>query len=202
MIVVGLTGGIATGKSTVSEILAAAGAWIVDADRLAREAVRPGRPAWQAIVTHFGSEVLREGGEIDRERLSAVVFHEPAQKAVLDRIVHPAVFAAMADRLAALETEVPGGLVVLDVPLLFETGMDRDLDTVIVVYAPRQIQLERLIRRNGYTRDEALARIDAQMDIEEKRLRATLLIDNSGAIQETRRQTLAAYRRLCGRAAG
>ena len=198
MKVIGLTGGIATGKSTVSRMLAAAGAHVVDADQLAREVVEPGQPAWEAIVEHFGRGILLADRRIDRERLGDMVFHDPAKKALLDRIVHPAVFDAMARRLARLEKEDPGGVAILDIPLLFETGKERGLDEVVLVYAPEAVQRERLMRRNGLSFEAAEARINAQMPIEEKRRRAAVVIDNSGDLEATRKQVERLWHRWRG----
>ena len=188
MKVIGLTGGIATGKSTVSRMLAEAGAHIIDTDQLAREVVEPGQPAWEAIVEHFGHAILLADGRIDRDRLGDIIFHDPAQKAVLDNIVHPAVFEAMARRLAQMEKQAPDGVAILDIPLLFETGMERNLAEVILVYAPETAQRERLMRRNGLSAEAAAARISAQMPIAEKRRRASIVIDNSGDLEGTRVQ--------------
>ncbi len=194
MRVVGLTGGIATGKSTVARMLAEAGAHVVDADLLAREVVAPGRPAWEAIVARFGRGVLLADGQIDRERLAAIVFHDPDQRRALDRIVHPAVFEAMAQRLAVLETQDPEGVAILDIPLLFETGMDGNLAEVILVYAPEAVQHQRLMQRNGLSAEAAAARIKAQLPIEEKRRRAGVVIDNSGRLEATRAQVARLWR--------
>ncbi len=200
MITVGLTGGIATGKSTVARILREAGAHVIDADRIAREAVGRGRPAWRDIVEHFGKGVLRPDGEIDRARLGNIIFNDPDQQAALNRIVHPRVFADIEARRARIAETAPHAVVVLDIPLLFEAGSRRNLAEVIVVYAPEPVQLARLMQRDGLSRRDALARIRSQMPIEEKRQRATRVIDNSGDLAATRRQALAVYRDLCQRA--
>ena len=196
MKIVGLTGGIASGKSTVSRLLAADGARIIDADVLARQVVAPGQPAFQAVVDHFGSGILNGDGAIDRDRLAAEVFADPAQKAALERIIHPAVAKAMAARLAEIEATAPRSIVVLDVPLLFEAGMDAGLDLVVVVDAPEAVQLERLMKRSGLSRSEALARIGAQMPMAEKRRRADVVIDNGGSLASTRSQVEALWHRL------
>ncbi|HDI60485.1 MAG TPA: dephospho-CoA kinase [Desulfobacteraceae bacterium] len=196
MKLVGLTGGIASGKSTVSRLLAEAGARIIDADVLARQAVEPGQPAFAAVVEHFGSGVLKSDGTIDRDQLAAEVFADPGQKARLERIIHPAVAHAMAARLAEIEATAPESTVVLDVPLLFEAGMDAGLDLVVVVDAPEAVQLERLMKRSGLSRADALARIRSQMPMAEKRRRADVVIDNSGSLASTRSQVLALWRRL------
>ena len=196
MIVAGLTGGIATGKSTVAGIFASAGAKVVDADRIARDAVRPGTAVHADIVAHFGAGILLADGAIDRKQLAKVIFGDPAEQRALERIVHPQVKRQIALQLNRLRRETPGSIVIVDVPLLFETGMDRGLPATILVYAPEAIQIRRLIARDGLTRAEARARVNAQMPIEEKRALATIVIDNSGALENTRRQVLAVYRNL------
>lgn len=196
MIVAGLTGGIATGKSTVAAIFEAAGARLIDADRIARDAVRKGAPAYHDTVAHFGEAVLQGDGEIDRKRLAAVIFNDPAEQRSLERIVHPRVKQEITRRLDRIRRETPDALVIVDVPLLFESGMDRGLAPAIVVYVPEPIQLERLMARDALTQPEALARIRAQMPIEKKKSLATLVIDNSGSLERTRDQTLEVYHRL------
>jgi len=185
MLVAALTGGIATGKSTVARLLAAAGAGIVDADQLAREAVAPHTPAWEKIVAHFGRSVLLPDETLDRPALASMVFGHPDQNKVLDAIVHPEVFTLMGRRvaeqirLASAET-----LIIIDVPLLVETGMEKQFAEVILVYAPRHIQLARLMARDGIDRQAALDRIGSQLDIEAKTTRATIVIDNSGTSEQ------------------
>jgi len=196
VIIAGLTGGIATGKSTVAGIFASAGARVVDADRIARDAVRPDTAVHADIVAHFGAGILLADGAIDRKQLTVLIFGAPAEQRALERIVHPQVKRQIALQLNRLGRETPGSIVIVDVPLLFETGMDRGLPATILVYAPEAIQIRRLIARDGLTRAEARARVNAQMPIEEKRALATIVIDNSGALENTRRQVLAVYRNL------
>lgn len=193
MIIAGLTGGIATGKSTVAGFLRQAGAVIIDADRIAREVVRQGLPAWRRIVDTFGREILREDGEIHRERLGGLIFHDAARKEILNRIVHPFVFETMADEMEAVRRADPGAVVIQDIPLLFESGMEGELPRIIVVYVPESVQLVRLMRRNHLSEAEAMARIRSQIPIEEKKRRADILIDNSGTLAETRARSLAVY---------
>ncbi len=198
MIVAGLTGGIATGKSTVAAIFEKAGARLIDADRIARDVVRKGAPAYEDIVAHFGAKVLLPGGKIDRKRLAAIIFSSPAEQRALERIVHPRVRQEIDRRLARIRQQAPEALVVVDIPLLFESGMGRGWDATVVVYLPEPLQLERLRARDGLTAAEAWARIRAQMPIESKKRLATLVIDNSGSREHTRAQTLAVYRQLAG----
>jgi dephospho-CoA kinase len=196
MIVAGLTGGIATGKSTVAAMFASAGAVVIDADRIAHEVVRPGTAAHADIVAHFGTGILLPDGAIDRKRLAAIVFGDPAEKHALERMVHPQVKREVAVQLDRIREAAPESVVIVDVPLLFEAGMDRGLTAVILVYAPEAVQLQRLIARDGLTEAAAQARLRAQMPIEAKKSLATIVIDNSGSLEGTRRQAMAAYRRL------
>lgn len=196
LIVAGLTGGIASGKSTVAGMLAEAGARVVDADRIAREVVQPGRRAWQAIKARFGNDVLQSDDALDREKLGALIFNNRALKADLERIVHPFVFRQMAAELKKLAAAQPGAVVVLDLPLLIESGLHAVLPLTVLVHVPETVQLARLIRRDGLAHTEARARIRAQMPIDAKRAYADVVIDNTGSPAATRRQALALYRRL------
>lgn len=196
MVVAGLTGGIATGKSTVAAIFEKAGARLIDADRIAREAVRKDSPAYREIVAHFGAEVLQENGELDRKRLAAVIFGDLGEQRALERIVHPRVKEEIDLGIERVRQQAPDALLIVDIPLLYEAGMQQGLDAVIVVYAPENLQIERLMARDGLTRPAAVARIRAQMPIESKRALATYLIDNSGSMESTRAETLEVYRQL------
>lgn len=202
MVVAGLTGGIATGKSTVSRFLAEAGAQIVDADRLARDAVIRGTEAWARIVAHFGRKILQPGGEIDRKRLGEIIFNDPLQQARLNQIVHPVVRRESARKIEEIRGRWPEAVIVMDVPLLIEVGLHGGLAEIIVVYVPEALQLTRLMARDGIDRAAALARIRSQMPIEEKKRYATLLIDNSGSLAATRRRSLEVYHVLRRQAVG
>jgi len=196
LIIAGLTGGIATGKSTVSNILADAGARIIDADQIAREVVRKGTVAYDEIVATFGTKILLPGGEIDREQLGDIIFNDHEEKKRLDAIVHPRVFERSAAMIAAIGEQTPDAVVILDIPLLLEAGMERDLAEVIVVYAPETVQLERLMKRDGIDSQAAMARIRSQMPIEDKRKRGTFVIDNSGDLAVCREQAMAVFYQL------
>jgi dephospho-CoA kinase len=198
---VGLTGGIATGKSTVSAIFRHAGAKIIDADQIARNVVNKGLPAWQKIVAHFGPRVLMADGQINRASLAEVVFNDPVQKRYLNAIVHPHVRRKTEELMQKLKEKEVNGVVVLDVPLLYEVGMDRDLDKIIVVYVPEIIQLERLMERDRLSEQSARVRIQSQMSIEEKKQRADIVIDNSGSPETTQAEALEIYRTLANEAA-
>jgi len=194
--VIGLTGGIATGKSTVSAILKKAGAVIIDADRIARQVVKKGLPAYREILENFGESILLPDGEINRSVLGNIIFTEPHRKQLLNRIVHPHVKREMDRRLNALENPSPDTIVVLDIPLLFEAEMHKDIAEVIVVYAPEHIQIKRLMKRDNISEADAVARVQSQMPIEEKKNRATVVIDNSGTMEDTRKQTLQIFEAL------
>lgn len=183
----GLTGGIATGKSTVSRLLTECGAALVDADRIAREVVEPGQAPLRLIAERFGQAVLLENGALNRKKLGEIVFADPAEREALERITHPAIRAVMKERMARLEREDPSRLVVVDVPLLYESELSSLFQKVMVVYVPREVQLERLMERDGLSREAAERRLHAQMDIEEKRKRADFVIDNRGSLEETTR---------------
>lgn len=186
--IIGLTGGIATGKSTVSALLIRKGALLVDADVIAREVMLPGHPVLAAVAEHFGQAVLLADGTLDRKKLGDIVFREPAQRQALNEITHPAIRLEIRRQMESLEREHPERLVVVDIPLLFESGLESMFERVMLVYAPASIQKERLMNRNQLTAEEAEARINSQMDIEEKKRKADVIIDNSGSAEETQRQ--------------
>lgn len=194
---VGLTGGIACGKSTVSGMLEARGAAIVDADRIARDVVLPGQPALQDIREAFGDDVLLADGTLNRKALGAVVFGDEAARRKLEAILHPRIRAEMARQMADWNEREPGRLVVVDIPLLYESGLDKrfDFEEIIVVYVPREVQLERLMKRDGLSSEAAEQRLDAQMPIERKKELADVVIDNSGSLEQTEAQVEAYLRR-------
>ncbi|HZD38591.1 MAG TPA: dephospho-CoA kinase [Actinomycetes bacterium] len=185
MLLVGLTGGIGSGKSTVSGLLAERGAELIDADHIAREVVMPGTPAWCKIRDHFGPGVLFPDGHIDRQALADIVFGNPTKLALLNEITHPAIFARIAQRLeAAHDRDV---IVVLDAALLIETGLAQRVDVLVVVDSPGAVQVERLAAK-GMPASKARARIAAQLDPRERRARADLVIDNAGSLEDLARQ--------------
>jgi dephospho-CoA kinase len=184
MVRVGLTGGIAAGKSLVAAELAARGAIIIDADVLAREVVEPGTPGLAAIIERFGTQVLTDG-RLNRSRLAEIIFADPVARRDLERIVHPAVRA----RATELEQAAGSAAVVVHViPLLVETGQQQTFDLVVTVDVDHETQIERLMARNGYSRAEAESRIAAQASSEDRRSAADVVVDNSGSIAELRDQ--------------
>jgi len=196
LIIAGLTGGIASGKSTVAEMLTAAGARIVDADRIAHQVVEKGQPAYDDIVRHFGPAILKPDGQIDRETLGNIVFNDEDAKQALNDIVHPRVNDVMQQHIHQLTLEHPQDPVILDVPLLIESGWHKFLPVVILVYVPEEVQQTRLMARDGLAEADAMARIHAQMPIDAKRAYADYIIDNTGTLAATRRQVLAVYEQI------
>ncbi|MFD0698675.1 dephospho-CoA kinase [Paenibacillus sp. GCM10027628] len=182
---IGLTGGIACGKSTVSAMLVSRGAILVDADQLARDVVEPGSPVLERVAGHFGQAVLHPDGSLNRKKLGEIVFADASARKQLENLLHPPIRALMRAQMETAEREHPEKLVVVDVPLLYESGLVAMFQEVMVVYVPRDVQLARLIQRDGLTEVSAQERLAAQMSIEEKRELADIVIDNSGTREET-----------------
>lgn len=195
MLTVGLTGGIASGKSTVSRLLRERGAPIVDSDQIVHQLQAPGSPLLAEIAGAFGPEIIRPDGSLDRPRLGSIVFADPAMRRQLEAIVHPPVRAQI---WAEVEAHRRAGapVVILDIPLLVEGGWQEQLDRVWLVWVDAQTQLERLMARDGLDREGALARIGAQMPLDQKRSVADLVIDNTGSLTETEAQVDQAWRSL------
>jgi dephospho-CoA kinase len=198
-LIIGLTGGIACGKSTVAAMLAERGAFVVDADLIAREVVMPGEPALAEVAAVFGQAVIRDDGTLDRRKLGGIVFADPDKRKRLEAILHPAIRERMWARIRQVKADEPGRIVAADIPLLYETGQEGLYDGVLVVYVPRELQIERLLARNPELSEaQARERIDAQMDIERKKELADWVIDNSGSLESTERQVDALWRQLSG----
>lgn len=185
MITVGLTGGIASGKTTVSAMFRELGIPVICADELAHDAVKTGSPALREIREVFGDEVFDQYGELDRLKLGSRVFGNPLLKKQLEQIIHPAV-ALKKQELLDYYVRQGHPIVVIDVPLLFEAEWDKAVDVILVVYVSRDLQAERLVQRNGLSAEEAQARLNSQWSIEDKKDKAHMVIDNSGSIEETR----------------
>lgn len=198
MFLVGLTGGIAAGKSEVGERLVMAGAELVDADELARELTLPGEEPYRKIVEHFGPEILDDDGFIDREALAGIVFADPGKRAVLNELTHPPVVARIADQLELLTAF--DGLVVLDVPLLVEAGMHGGYEATVVVACDPETQVRRLVEHRGATEASARARLAAQAPLEDKLAVATHVIWNDGTLAELHAQADALAAELTARA--
>jgi dephospho-CoA kinase len=186
-LVIGLTGGIASGKSTVSNMLKEMNITVVDADLEARLAVEKGEPAYQKIISGFGADILLDNGEIDRQKLGSIIFHDSEKRQLLNSIVHPEVRVRMNNKI---ESAIQGGeqVVVLDIPLLFESKLTRMVQKTILVYVDREVQLKRLMERNSLSLEEAEARIKSQMPLSEKVALADEVIDNNGSLTETNKQ--------------
>jgi len=196
MPLIALTGGIASGKSTIAARLAEHGAVVIDADRIVRDVQAPGSPVLARIADEFGVEMIRSDGALDRERLGARVFGDAEALARLNAIVHPAVRAESQRRFAAALTEDPDALVVYDVPLLVEARVDDPWDLIVVADAPSAVREERLVHERGLDRDEARKRIASQAPDERRREIADVLIDTAGSLPDTLRQTDELWHRL------
>lgn len=190
--ILGVTGNIASGKSTVSSLLADLGATVIDSDLVYRELVSKGQPLLEVVKDRFGQRIIAADGSLDRAALGAIVFADPAALAELDRLTHPAVIAEVDARVE----RVDGGLVVLDAVKLVESGHADRCDAVLVVVADPEVQTRRLMERNGLTEQDARRRVESQPPLEVKLARADLVIDNNGTREETREQVVQAWTRL------
>jgi len=187
MRLVGLTGGIASGKSTVSNLFKDAGVPVVDADVVARNVVQKGTGGWKKIVKAFGDEILLDDGEIDRARLGQIVFSDPSKRQLLNRLLAPHISSGIFWEIAKLWMK-GCKVIVLDIPLLFETKMDRWTNPVIVVWVNPETQIERLMSRDGCSEEQAQNRINAQLALDWKKSEADIVIDNSGSLDDTKQQ--------------
>ena len=185
--ILGLTGGIATGKSTVGRFFESQGIPVVDADKGARQVMEPGQAAYHAVVKTFGQEILKEDGTIDRTRLGAIVFNDPAKLSKLNETVHSHVLNWIKEEKDKL-IKAGHPLVVLDIPLLYEIGFENEVDAVMVIYVDPETQLKRLMKRDNLSENEAKIRIAAQASIDSKAEKADIVIDNRGGIDETENQ--------------
>lgn len=187
MLVVGLTGGIGSGKSTFARFLHERGAWVIDADELGREALAPGRPAWHSVVDQFGEEILAaESLEIDRKRLASIVFTDPAKLAALNAIVHPVIIRGIADELERLTAT--NEVVVIDAALIVETGLADSMDVVIAIVAGENARADRVVRERGLTFGDVRARMQSQMDPEMIAAKADIVVRNDGTLQDLERE--------------
>ena len=196
MLNVGLTGGIASGKSTVARMLVGKGALLIDLDELAHAVQEPEGTVWQEIVRHFGPDVLCADGKIDRGKLGKCVFADRRKLDLLNSIVHPAVFEQWRRRMDEIRKIQPEAIVLSDIPLLIEAGMKPMVDVVLLVYLPPEEQIARLMVRDGYSREEAASRLASQMPIGEKLAYADIVIRNDGLLEETRRAVAEVWEEL------
>jgi len=186
MKVIGITGNIASGKSTVARMFEALGARIIDADEIARIVVEPGAPAWKEIVGEFGKDILEPGGTIDRKRLGDIVFGDEARRKRLNEITHPRIMERIRGLVREYEKE-KAPVVMIEAALIVEKGGLKDLiDALIVVTADEETQIRRLMEGKGYSREEAVSRLRAQMPAREKMIHGDYIIDNSGSLEDTR----------------
>jgi dephospho-CoA kinase len=199
MLNVGLTGGIACGKSTVAQMFVRLGGHLIDFDVLAHDVQEPGRPAWTDVVNHFGSDILQPDRKIDRNKLSAIVFNNPDQLKALNDIVHPCVFESWHKRLKEIKTGNPHAIVFADVPLLFETKIQHLFDLTILVRISQEEQISRLMARNAISHDDARLRLSSQMPIADKIGLADIVIDNSCAVQDTEEHVAHVWQELLER---
>jgi len=197
-LIVGVTGGIGAGKSTVADRLAERGAVVIDADQISRSLVEPGSPILADLVAEFGPEILREDGTLNRAQLAAKAFADPALTQRLNAIMHPAIQQAAADHITQSTAEV----VVYDMPLLFETGQQALVDTVVVVDVPVDLQIDRAVNQRGLSKDDVERRMAVQVDRETRLQGADFVIDNSGTVSETLTQVDEVWQALTSRLAG
>jgi len=188
MLVVGLTGGIASGKSVVSKMLRELGAFLIDADELSREVMLPHKRCWEKVIVSFGREILQKDLTINRKKLADFVFNDPKRLSKLNSLVHPEIMRLIEEKLEEIKREDAQAIVIVDAALLAETGMYKKFDKLVVVHARQNTQLKRLMARNGISQYEAQKRIDSQMPFDEKVKLADFVIENDGSLKETRKQ--------------
>ncbi|NLJ55438.1 MAG: dephospho-CoA kinase [Firmicutes bacterium] len=196
MFIIGLTGNIACGKSTVAQMLAEKGALVIDADQLAREVVRPGQPAWAAIVKWLGEGVLLEDGSLDRQKIASHVFNDKGALQKLNALTHPQVISLFHTRSRECAKGDPGKIIVWDVPLLFEAEMEGMVNCVVVVASREETQISRLRERNGFSREEARQRIRSQLELQKKIQGADFVLDNDSTIEFLQQQVDSLWEKL------
>ena len=188
MISIGLTGGLASGKSLVARIFKSLGCTLIDTDAIARDVVVPGTEGWQAVVKEFGPQILAENNTIDRPKLANIIFTDAGRRQILNSILHPLIISSVRQQLAEIGDREPDALVVVDVPLLIECGLQDDFDEVIVVWTPRETQINRLMERDGLAEAEAQQRLAAQLPLDQKRAYATFVVENDADHEKTEAQ--------------
>jgi dephospho-CoA kinase len=196
MLIVGLTGGIASGKSLATRVLRDLGAHIIDADKIVHGLLGAGQEACREVVHHFGVAIQLPDGSIDRRKLGDIIFNHPEERAWLNQCIHPRVFEAYNHQVRHISERQPDAIVVMDAALLIETGYHKKMDKLIVVYASQKDQVKRLMERDRFTLEQAMARISSQMPLDEKRAYADYVIENTGTREETERQTREIFSKL------
>jgi dephospho-CoA kinase len=185
MLIIGLTGGIASGKSAVAAMFEKRGAHVINFDVLARVVVEPDMPAWKDIVAHFGTDILNEDRTLNRAKLGDIVFSDVQQRKALESFIYPQLFVEYNRRIEEIRSKDPNAIVFADVPLLFEIRLQSMFDKIVVVYATHEQQMKRLIERDGLDHESALKRLNAQMPLEQKMQQADYVIHNTGSLEET-----------------
>ncbi len=196
MLVVGLTGGIAGGKTVVSKMLSDLGTRVIDADEISREVMSPHTKCWDEVIASYGNELLLEDLTIDRKKLAVFVFRDPKRLAKLNKIVHPYIMKRIEEMLDTIKEEDPQSIVIVDAALLVETGLYKYYDKLIVVYATKETQLKRLMNRDGMSQEEAQSRIDLQLPLSEKMKVADYIINNEGSLSKTRDEVEKVFKAL------
>ena len=196
MLIVGLTGGIASGKSLVAKVFRDLGAHIIDADKIVHELLEPGQQAWEEVVKYFGPEIVFPDKTIDRRKLGEIVFNDAEKRAWLNQCLHPKLFAVYTARVKHLCARSLHAIIVLDAALLIETGYHKKMDRIVVVYADQEQQMERLTSRDRFSREQALVRIRSQMPLSEKCRQADYVIENTGTREETEQQAREIFQKL------
>ncbi|MDF2636382.1 MAG: Dephospho-CoA kinase [Pelosinus sp.] len=198
MYIIGLTGGIASGKSTVSAMLTELGAYIIDTDKIAHAVVMPGQPALLAIAAHFGNEIMLPDGNVNRKNLGDIIFQNQEERSCLEKIIHPYIEMQVDNSIEKAE-QLGYQIVVIDVPLLFEAGWQHRVDEIWVVYVEPEVQISRLISRNQFTTREAMDRINSQLNLTEKAERSHVVIDNTLDLANTKQQVKSAWHNVCAK---
>jgi len=196
LLVLGVTGGIASGKTTVANMLEELGAPIIDFDLLSRQVVEPGQPAFKDIIAYFGNDVIDKNGPLDRKRLSGIVFRDPEKRKILEGLTHPRIFEEFVHQVREIAEKDPHGIVQAVIPLLFEVNLQHLVHKVLVVYVSPNKQIERLIRRDSISQNDANRILKAQMPIDQKVAKADFVIRNEGNVGETRKAVNALWRSL------
>ena len=198
MLSVGLTGGIASGKSAAAQLFMQKGASLIDADLVARKVVRRGEEGFQPVIDAFGSDIITVSGELDRVKLGAVVFADPVKRKLLDTTLHPFIIKRIFSYIGHLKDQRYSGIVIADIPLLFECGLQQRFDKTVLVYASPETQQQRLIQRNSITLDAARQRLCSQMSIDDKRQHADYIIENTGSLDALEEQVASVWSLLSG----
>ena len=196
MLIVGLTGGVASGKTAASQVLKEEGAYIIDADQIARELVQPQKPAWNELIRAFGKDILQEDGSIHRKKLAEKVFADPKQRKRLNQILHPRIKEEMGRRTKEIGQKDPEAIVVIDAPLLVELGDHYEMDKLIFVTSTQTQQIERLKERDGIGPEAALKILSSQMSLGEKVKLADFIIGNEGSLEETKKRAREVFKEL------